>query len=213
MKKLIAILLFLAASQVQAQKIRGGIYLGTGFATQKSDYNDVSVLPIDKGGFNFHYGVHLNFGITKRFEIETGIQKVTKGFNYSPQDPNTGIIISEYTKVTTLSVPVMAVYHLINYPDEMPFRASIGVGAYGSYAATGKIKYDDGTSQKAHFSNSRRQEFGPRVMIKAEFAHKIETYIATDIASTNIVRNGSGYIRQGSIQIGLGWILFGGGNN
>ena len=199
-----AVAILFASVTVTAQQVRTGIYAGVGFSTVKSDYDEISILPISKGGLNFHYGVHFNIPVAKRFELETGLQKVTRGFTYTNTSP---LADEEYTKVQCASIPLMAVYHILDYPEEVPFRFSIGLGVYGSYAVSGRITYADGTHEKATFSNSRRNEFGPRWMMKWEFAHKFECYLSNDMKSTNIIKNGSGYLKQGSFQVGLGYVL------
>jgi len=194
----------LLAIGLNAQKIKTGIYAGVGFASQKSDYWQINTLPISKGGMNAHYGIHFNFPVAKRVELETGVQKVTRGYSYT--DNNT-FVEEQYTKVQCASVPVVALVHILDYPEEIPFRFSIGLGAYVSYAISGKISYEDGTDQKAKFTNAKRTEFGPRWMAKWEFAHKFECYLSNDMKSTNILKNGNGYIKQGSFQVGVGYIF------
>jgi len=195
----------LLAAGGSAQKIKTGIYAGVGFASQKSDYWQINTLPISKGGMNAHYGIHVNFPITKRIELETGIQKVTRGYSYT--DNSSLITQEQYTKVQCASIPAVALVHILDYPEEIPFRFSIGLGAYLSYAVSGKISYEDGTDQKAKFTNAKRTEFGPRWMAKWEFAHKFECYLSNDMKSTNILKNGNGYIKQGSFQVGVGYIF------
>lgn len=205
MKKIsLCLLLATGMFAAKAQLLRAGVYAGVGFASEKSNYLEVSTLPIDKGGFNFHYGLHINLKLAKRLELETGLNKVTKGYEYT----TTGLIgVTQYDKITTLTVPATAVFHIIDYPSEAPFRLSFGLGAYFSYAVSGKITDDNGGSQSAKFSNAKRTEFGPRWLLKAELAHKFEIYFSDDIASTNIVKNGSGYIKQGSLQMGFGYVF------
>jgi hypothetical protein len=201
MKKTFAFLAFILfmAGAVQAQ-IRGGIYLGAGFSGVKSDYDNVSILPIEKGGFNFSYGLHLNVAATRHIEIETGIMKVTKGFTYTASSGYT--ITDQYNKITTLSVPVVLLFTAGG--KELPIQLALGAGAYGSYALSGKITEEDGTSQTAKFSNSKRLEIGPRVIGKIIFVRKFEVFIANDFGKTNILKSGNGYIRQSSLQIGFG---------
>ncbi len=194
---------FICLSLSAQKKFTYGIYLGTGFASEKTDYSNISTLPIDHGGFSFHYGIHLNYAIAKRLQLETGLKKVTKGYEYT----STVNLSSQYNKITTASVPAVLLVHIIDYPEEIPFRLSIGAGLYASYAVSGKIINENGTKTNASFSNSNRFETGPRIMSKFEFFHKLEAYLATDIASTNTIKNGSGYVKQGSIQIGLGWVF------
>lgn len=195
----------LLAAGGSAQKIKTGIYAGVGFASQKSDYWQINTLPISKGGMNAHYGIHVNFPIAKRIELETGIQKVTRGYSYT--DNSSLITQEQYTKVQCASIPAVALVHILDYPEEIPFRFSIGLGAYLSYAVSGKISYEDGADQKAKFTNAKRTEFGPRWMAKWEFAHKFECYLSNDMKSTNILKNGNGYIKQGSFQVGVGYIF------
>ncbi len=206
MKKLsfVAVIALLFMQAAQAQKIRTGIYAGAGFSTVKSDYDEIGVLPISKGGLNLHFGIHVNIPVTNRFELETGLQKVTRGYKYTDNSP---LGSTEYTKIQCVSVPVMAVYHILDYPEEVPFRFSVGLGVYGSYAVSGRIEYEDGTHDKATFGNARRNEFGPRWMMKWEFAHKFECYLSNDMKSTNIIKNGSGSLKQGSFQVGFGYVL------
>lgn len=185
------------------KKITYGIYLGAGFASEKTDYSNISTLPIEHGGFSLHYGLHLDYAIAKRFQLETGLQKVTKGYEYT----STTTLSSQYNKITTASVPVMLLVHILDYPEEVPIRLSLGAGMYASYAVNGKIINDNGTSSSATFSNSNRFEIGPRIMSKFEIFQKLEAYFAADIASTNTVTKGTGYVKQGSIQIGLGWVF------
>jgi len=206
MKKIIlAFLAFvLVETSATAQDIRVGVYAGVGFTGEKSDYPEISTLPISKGGMNFHYGIHVNIPIIDKLEFEGGLQKVTKGYTYTTTNVFT---VSQYTKIQCASIPVMAVYHILDYSDELPFRFSIGLGMYGSYAISGKIKDDNGNTQKAKFSNAKRTEVGPRWMAKWEFLHKFETYIANDMRATNIIKNGNGYLKQGSFQVGLGYVF------
>lgn len=206
MKKIFLLILaiFPLLINAHAQKIKAGIYAGLGFATEKSDYLEVGVLPITKGGMNAHYGIHINFPVGNRIEAETGLQKVTHGYTYTP---NTAFDPAEYTKIQCVSAPVIVLYHILNYPDEAPFRMSVGLGIYGSYAVSGKITYEDGTSKNAGFSNVKRMELGPKWMMKWEFVHKFQCYLSSDIKSTNIIKNGSGYIKQGSFQAGLGYVF------
>lgn len=205
-KNVIAVIIFiLLMTGINAQKIRTGIYAGVGFASQKSDYLQISTLPLSEGGMSAHYGIHFNFPLVKRVELETGIQKVTRGYSYV--DFGNAFAQKQYTKIQGVSVPVIALVHILDYPEEIPFRFSIGLGTYLSYAVSGKISYEDGTNQKAKFSNARRTEFGPRWMAKWEFAHKFECYLSSDMKSTNILKNGSGYIKQGSFQVGLGYVF------
>lgn len=200
-----AIVCLLLMAGVNAQKVRTGIYAGVAFAGQKSDYWQISSLPISEGGISIHYGIHFNLPLAKRLELETGIQKVTRGYAYT--DNSNSIPQEQYTKIQGASVPVVALVHILDYPEEVPFRFSLGLGAYLSYAVSGKISYEDGTSQKAKFTNAKRTEFGPRWMAKWEFAHKFECYLSGDIRSTNILKNGSGYIKQGSFQAGVGYVF------
>lgn len=206
MKKAFALLIgcFFCLATLQAQKIRFGLYAGTGFTQVKSDAMEISTLPITEGGLNLHLGAHVNIPIVQRLELETGLHKVTRGYTYRDY---TGFSQDQYTKIQCLSIPIVAVYHLLDYPDEVPFRLSIGLGVYGSYALSGRITGEDGTSQKAGFSNARRNEFGPRWMMKWEFLHRVEAYIANDLRSTNVIKNGSASLKMGSLQIGLG-VLF-----
>lgn len=202
---ILALLAFvLVETSVSAQDIRVGVYAGVGFTGEKSDYLEISTLPISKGGMNLHYGIHVNIPIINKLEFESGLQKVTKGYTYTA---NNVFAVAQYTKVQCASIPVMAVYHILDYPDEVPFRFSFGLGLYGSYAISGKIKDENGNSQKAKFSNAKRTEVGPRWMAKWEFLHKFETYIANDMRSTNVIKNGSGYLKQGSFQVGLGYVF------
>ncbi len=205
-KNVIAAITFvLLMTGANAQKIRTGIYAGVGFASQKSDYWQTNTLPISKGGMNAHYGIHVNFPIVKRIELETGVQKVTRGYSYTD---NSNLITQEqYTKVQCASIPAVALVHILDYPEEIPFRFSVGLGAYLSYAVSGKISFEDGSDQKAKFNNAKRTEFGPRWMAKWEFAHKFECYLSSDMKSTNILKNGNGYIKEGSFQVGLGYIF------
>ncbi|MBS1512542.1 MAG: outer membrane beta-barrel protein [Bacteroidetes bacterium] len=205
MKKILLPVLFavLSLSVIAQKKFSAGIYLGAGFAAEKSDYSNISILPIAHGGFNFHLGVHLNCAITKALEFETGVQKVTKGYEYT----NTTTLSSQYNKSTTLSVPAMLLVHIVNYPEELPIRISLGAGAYGSYAISGKVIDENGSSSNATFSNSNRFEIGPRLMTKVALKQHFEAYVATDLPSTNTVKNGSGYVKQGSTQVGFGWIF------
>lgn len=206
MKKavLITVNLFVFILGINAQKLRVGIYAGAGFANVKSDYSEVSILPVTEGGLSAHYGIHLNIPIVERVEFETGLQKVTKGYNYWADN---AFAEPQYTKIQCASVPAVLLFHILNYPDEVPFRFSIGLGAYMSYAVSGKITSGDGTKTDAGFSNAKRNETGPRWMMKWEFAHKVECYLSNDMKSTNIIKNGGGYIKQGSFQVGFGYIF------
>lgn len=206
MKKIILALLafVLVETSVTAQDIRIGVYAGFGLTGEKSDYLSISTLPVSKGGINLHYGIHANIPIIDKLELETGLQKVTKGYTYTANNVSA---IAEYTKILCASVPVMAMYHLVDYPEEMAVRLSFGLGLYGSYAISGKITDENGTTKKAKFSNAKRMEVGPRWMAKCEFLHKFEAYIANDIRATNVIKSGNGYLKQGSFQVGLGYVF------
>ena len=214
MKKgtIIAAAMLLLAGTAQAQKIGYGIYAGVNFTGAKTDYSNMYNLPITEGGANFTYGVHVNLPLIKKLEVETGLQKVTTGYSFDAS--RNGVPFSHYTKIQNVSLPVTLLYNIpIDLSDfevrdnmkDTDFMFGIGAGLFGQYALSGKITDEDGNSQSAKFSNAKRLDMGPRLMMKFTLYQKFEVFIAKEWGAVNTIKNGSGYLRLNSLQMGFGY--------
>lgn len=213
MKKgtIIAAVMMLAGT-AQAQKIGYGVYAGINFTGAKTDYSNMYNLPISEGGANLTYGVHINLPLIKKLEVETGLQKVTTGYTFDVN--RNSFPFSQYTKIQNISVPVTLLYNIpINLSDfdvrddmkDTNFMVGIGAGLFGQYALSGKITDENGNSQSAKFSNANRLNMGPRLMMKFTFYQKFEVFIAKEWGAVNTIKNGSGYLRLNSLQMGIGY--------
>jgi len=206
MKKLL-IIPFLIFTIFAHGQIKYGLYGGFNFPSVTSDLTNVRDLPIDKGGVTFMLGLHGSYEIFKDIELESGLNYTSKGYTIETFD-SWDISYDNYNTINTLSVPVTVMYYVVGKDDYgnrwEDFRLGIGAGLYAAYILNGKITNEDNNSTTATFSNTNRDDFGGRLMLKTLFGH-FEGFVIAEFGLRNTVKDGTAVIKQNSFLMGIGY--------
>jgi hypothetical protein len=205
--KVFFVLLLMSINVFVNGQIKYGIHGGFNFPWISSGLTNVRDLPVDKGGLNFVLGVSGSYELLKDIEIESGINLNSKGYTYETTD-GLGVPYDFFNKISTVSIPVTALYYLVgndDYGERMEdFRLGLGAGLYAGYALSAKITDEDNNTVAGAFSNTNRLDYGGRIMIKTLFGHFVG-FVSGEFGFRNLIKDNSAVLKQNTLMLGVGY--------
>jgi hypothetical protein len=190
-KSLLTIALLTVASFTFAQ-LSVGLKGGLNIANFSGDVEDASMR------LSFHGGGYVNLSISDRLGLQPELLFNSMGskFEYTESDPDIGQVdVTETYKLSYISIPVML---MINITDNFNFQLGPQISILAS--AKGKLEVKDGF---------KSTDLAVNAGLGVNFG-KINASARYSLGLSSISDNDDADVKNGVIQVSLGYRLFGG---